>query len=243
RTLAASGARPKAEHGGRALKTLYLLRAGFGLAMLLVAIVAGISIRNHVVSAETHALQEARSVTKVLEVLLVRHAGDREGDPLVVGKPSFSATSKRSTGSTVKTSPSWTARSGSWRMPWRRKSGRRTETTPTTRWRGRLWMARRRVANAASSDPRGGDGGRPGDHHPRRPRAVRDPARHRRDVARHAGAARRGRGVPGQERVPRHDEPRDPDADEWRDRDDRPAPRHLADAGAARVRRDGAAVW
>src|SRR4030095_13207677 len=84
RTLAASGARPKAEHGGRALKTLYLLRAGFGLAMLLVAIVAGISIRNHVVSAETHALQEARSVTKVLELLLVRHAGDREGDPLVV---------------------------------------------------------------------------------------------------------------------------------------------------------------
>src|SRR4030095_16286602 len=149
RTLAASGARPKAEHGGRALKTLYLLRAGFGLAMLLVAIVAGISIRNHVVSAETHALQEARSVTKVLEVLLVRHAGDREGDPLVVGKPSFSATSKRSTGSTVKTSPSWTARSGSWRMPWRRKSGRRTETTPTTRWRGRLWMGRR----ARSSRP------------------------------------------------------------------------------------------
>jgi signal transduction histidine kinase len=47
-----------------------------------VAIVAGVSIRNHVVSAETHALQEAQSVTKVLELLLVRHAGDREGDPL-----------------------------------------------------------------------------------------------------------------------------------------------------------------
>jgi hypothetical protein len=71
-----------AELGGRALKTLYLLRAGFGLAALLVAIVAGVSIRNHVVAAETHALQEAQSVTKVLELLLVRHAGDREGDPL-----------------------------------------------------------------------------------------------------------------------------------------------------------------
>ena len=55
KTLAASGAGPRAELGGQALKTLYLLRAGFGLAALLVALVAGISIRNHVVSAETHA--------------------------------------------------------------------------------------------------------------------------------------------------------------------------------------------
>jgi hypothetical protein len=65
------------------MKTLRLLRAGFGVAALLVALVAGISIRNHVVSAETHALQEAQSVTKVLELFLVRNAGEREGDPLV----------------------------------------------------------------------------------------------------------------------------------------------------------------
>jgi signal transduction histidine kinase/DNA-binding response OmpR family regulator len=65
------------------VKTRGLLRAGFGLAVLLVAIVAGISIRNHVVSVDTHALQEAQSVTKVIELFLARHAGDREGDPLV----------------------------------------------------------------------------------------------------------------------------------------------------------------
>jgi two-component system sensor histidine kinase/response regulator len=65
------------------MKTLRLLRAGFGVAALLVAIVAGISIRNHALSVDTHALQEAQSVTKVIELFLVRHAGDREGDPLV----------------------------------------------------------------------------------------------------------------------------------------------------------------
>ena len=37
--------------------------------------------------------------------------------------------------------------------------------------------------------------------------------------------------------LPRHDEPRDQDADERRDRHDRPPPRHGADARAARVRR------
>ena len=52
-----------------------------------------------------------------------------------------------------------------------------------------------------------------------------------------AGARGGGGGDAGEERLPRDDEPRDPDADERRDRDDRPAARHGADAGAAGVRR------
>ena len=49
----------------------------------------------------------------------------------------------------------------------------------------------------------------------------------------------RGRGrQPGEERVPRRDEPRDPDADERGHRDERPAPRDGARPGAARLRRD-----
>ena len=53
------------------------------------------------------------------------------------------------------------------------------------------------------------------------------------------GGARRGRGRrPGQEHVPRRDEPRDPDADERDHRDERPAARHAARRRAARLRRD-----
>ena len=52
-----------------------------------------------------------------------------------------------------------------------------------------------------------------------------------------AGAGGGGGGDAGQERLPRHDEPRDPDADERSDRHDRSPARHGADAGAARVRR------
>ena len=49
----------------------------------------------------------------------------------------------------------------------------------------------------------------------------------------------RGRGrEPGEERVPRRDEPRDPDADERGHRDERPAPRDGARRRAARLRRD-----
>ena len=78
------------------------------------------------------------------------------------------------------------------------------------------------------ADARPAHGGRlprrlPG-HLPRRHRA---PAR-----------ATGGRGGDaGQERVPRHDEPRDPDADERRDRHDRSPARHRADRRAAGVRR------
>ena len=51
---------------------------------------------------------------------------------------------------------------------------------------------------------------------------------------------RRGgrRREPGEERVPRDDEPRDPDADERRHRDDRAAARHAARRRAARLRRE-----
>ena len=69
--------------------------------------------------------------------------------------------------------------------------------------------------------------------------------RFRRDRDRQGALPRRARagarggrgGDPGEERLPRHDEPRDPDADERRDRDDRPAARNRADAGAAGARR------
>ena len=44
-----------------------------------------------------------------------------------------------------------------------------------------------------------------------------------------AGTGRGGGGDAGEERLPGHDEPRDPHADERRDRDDRSAPRHGAD--------------
>ena len=52
-----------------------------------------------------------------------------------------------------------------------------------------------------------------------------------------AGPRGGGGGHPGEERLPGDDEPRDPDADERGDRDDRAAARHRAHAGAARVRR------
>ena len=71
-----------------------------------------------------------------------------------------------------------------------------------------------------------------------------DVHRHHRAQARGGGAAagaRRGRGgEPGQERVPGHDEPRDPHADERGDRHDGAPARHAADPRAARVRGDGA---
>ena len=64
----------------------------------------------------------------------------------------------------------------------------------------------------------------------------RDPERA--PVPRDAGGARRGRGRErGQERVPGDDEPRDPHADERRDRHDRAAARHAARRRAARLRR------
>ena len=48
-----------------------------------------------------------------------------------------------------------------------------------------------------------------------------------------------GRGrQPGQEHLPRRDEPRDPDPDERDHRDERPDPRHAARRRAARLRRD-----
>src|SRR6266545_3487618 len=83
---------------------------------------------------------------------------------------------------------------------------------------------------------------RPGEAHPqerfdRRSRVVvgagcrrRSPGWHHRRLPRHhratAGAARRGVGQSGQERVPGHDEPRDPHADECRHRHERTAARN-----------------
>jgi signal transduction histidine kinase/CheY-like chemotaxis protein len=65
------------------MQTLSLLRGGFGVAAMLVAIVTGLAIWGDVSSVETQALQEAESVTKVLEHLIVRHArDDPAGDPL-----------------------------------------------------------------------------------------------------------------------------------------------------------------
>jgi K+-sensing histidine kinase KdpD len=47
-----------------------------------VAIVTAVAIWDDVWSAETQALQEAHSLTKVLEHIVVRHGWDGEGDPL-----------------------------------------------------------------------------------------------------------------------------------------------------------------
>ncbi len=70
----------------------------------------------------------------------------------------------------------------------------------------------------------------------RRPGGDRDPERA--PVQAGAGGARRGRGRQrGQELVPRHDEPRDPHADERRHRHERAAARHEARRRAARLRR------
>ena len=70
----------------------------------------------------------------------------------------------------------------------------------------------------------------------RRPGGDRDPERA--PVPRGAGGARRRRGRQrGQERVPRDHEPRDPHADERRDRHERAAARHAARRRAARLRR------
>ncbi len=70
----------------------------------------------------------------------------------------------------------------------------------------------------------------------RRPGRDRDPERA--PVQGGAGGARRRRGGQrGQERVPGHDEPRDPHADERGDRHERAAARHAAGRRAARLRR------
>ena len=87
------------------------------------------------------------------------------------------------------------------------------------------------------------------DHQRRQGQRRRDQSLHRHQAGRDGPQARRGGPVPGegggrggeprQERLPRHHEPRDPHADERRDRHDRSAARHGAHRGAARVRRDG----
>ena len=82
--------------------------------------------------------------------------------------------------------------------------------------------------------------------HRRRPRVLRGPRpagddRDRERPVLHRGArgAARGRGrEPGQEHVPRGDEPRDPDADERDHRDERAAARHAPGHRAAGVRGD-----
>ena len=116
---------------------------------------------------------------------------------------------------------------------------------------------RRGASPRGPRDHRGGRGERAcASNHPAHPQG-RHAGRRRAD-ARPAHRRRRARGLPrhlprhhrapagarggrggdaGEERVPGDDEPRDPDADERRDRHDRPAARHRADAGAAGVRR------
>ena len=90
-------------------------------------------------------------------------------------------------------------------------------------------------------------GGRGGDARRRVRRHDRPASRGRRD-ARAAGGGPDGRtrggegrgGLrePGEERVPRRDEPRDSNADERRDRDERAAPRHAARRRATRLHGD-----
>jgi GAF domain-containing protein len=85
----------------------------------------------------------------------------------------------------------------------------------------------REITPAQGRDARGRRAdGRPADRGRRPCRLARHLPRRHRASAR----ARGGRGGdPGQECVPGHDEPRDPDADERRHRHDRPPARHVAD--------------
>ena len=90
------------------------------------------------------------------------------------------------------------------------------------------------TAGAAGGPGRHRDRERP----PLRPRARDQPgARRRRAAGRGAGRQGAG-GRPRQVAVPREHEPRDPHADERRDRDVEPAAGHAAQPGPARVRRD-----
>ena len=89
-------------------------------------------------------------------------------------------------------------------------------------WRSRCGRSRRPTWSSSSGCPPGRD------RHRERP-ALRGGPR---------GAGGRRERQPGQERVPRRHEPRDPDADERGHRDERPAARHRAGRGAARLRRD-----
>jgi hypothetical protein len=62
------------------MPTVHLLRAGFGVTILLVAVVGGISLWGDVRGIEETALQEAGGVSKILTYLVLRHPGD---NPLV----------------------------------------------------------------------------------------------------------------------------------------------------------------
>ena len=86
-----------------------------------------------------------------------------------------------------------------------------------------------------------GAGRRPRRRHGRHPGLGRPAAAPRLEADRRPalGQGRRRGGQPGQERVPGQRQPRDPDADERRARDDRAGPRERGHARAARVPDDG----
>jgi hypothetical protein len=58
------------------MPTVHLLRAGFGVTILLVAVGGGISLWGDVRGIEETALQEAGGVSKILTYLVLRHPGD-----------------------------------------------------------------------------------------------------------------------------------------------------------------------
>ena len=151
--------------------------------------------------------------------------------------------------------------------PARRGGGRPGRSHPGTR-RGRQHRRRAARGPPGARDSRPGRHGlarrdsagqgrpvarRPGDRASRARRVLSGDRYHASDLRRPVGAGHperpplprsRGRTARcrdrqrGQERVPRHDESRDPDPHERGDRDERPLAEHRADRGAARLRGD-----
>jgi signal transduction histidine kinase/CheY-like chemotaxis protein len=70
------------------MRTVQLLRAGFGVTLLLVAAVGGVSIWWTIKGIEESALQEAVGELKILTYLVLRHPGD---NPLVSGQAAIQA--------------------------------------------------------------------------------------------------------------------------------------------------------
>src|ERR1700730_406790 len=58
------------------MRTVQLLRAGFGVTALLVAAVGGVATWGNIRAIEKMALQEAAGVAKILTYLVLRHPGD-----------------------------------------------------------------------------------------------------------------------------------------------------------------------
>ena len=122
--------------------------------------------------------------------------------------------------------------------PSRSRAPRTCRRAADGRLAGRAGRRQRRAGGLATGRQRPVHPGGP--RLPRRPVAAGGDRDRQRPPVRPTARGARGRraGEPGEEHVPRGDEPRDPDADERDHRDERPARRHDPRRRAARLRRD-----